>query len=239
MLLAIALAGPICACAKGGGSDIPDAPQVITLDAPTADMAPQQQLMTLSQTSSDALEAGTSIACPAPSAGTAANNYYRVFDLASFGITRTFTVTKVSFQVEHCHSFGASPGATVAVRVGTYDGTPGDTLATANMAIVMSNASVSVPEVIEDSGPPPTTPGGTVDAPLTATIPASSKLLVEVDAPNGDGMYELYLGANTQAETGNGYILAPQCMTTTPSNISMVTGTLKPVHLLLTVTGTY
>lgn len=233
----------LAGCATGGQAELPDARLAdgnqSVVDASLVDMPPGPMVRTLSQTSSTTLEPLRSIACPADTSGTAANNYYRVFDLAAFGITGDFDVTSVSFQIEHCNELSGSNGATVAVRVGTYDGTPGATLATANMTILASNPNVIVPEVIETVGPPPMTPGGMVMAPITATIPAGQKLLVEVDAPDGNAKYQFYMGANDDGETGFGYISAPECGITTPTNISTVAEPDTPVHLLLTVTGTY
>src|SRR5450432_3943409 len=100
------------------------------------DAPPGQQTKTLSETTSDTIRAASSIACPATffssTVGTAANNFYRVFDPAAFGITTDFHITQVSFQVEDCETSGGN-GTTVAVSVGTYNGTPGVTLTIANM----------------------------------------------------------------------------------------------------------
>jgi len=201
-------------------------------DAPVGPMT-----RTLSQTTTMTIKAGNTIAC-GNTTGTRANNYYRVFDLPAMGITGAFSVTQVSFQIEHCHA-NAGTGCTLAVRVGTYSAAPGATLAQANMTILASNASVAVPEVVENTTTvPPTTPGGTVNAPITATIPAGSKLLVEVDAPDGANLYSFYMGSNDGGETGFGYVLAPTCSINVPTNISTV-GTAGPRHLLLTVTGQY
>lgn len=231
--LALLLLG---ACASGGQPDIPDALRVdgMHVDTVLIDAPPMQ---TLSQTASNLLEAGTSQACLAPSSGTAPNNYYRVFDLAAFDITTDFNVSQVTFQVEHCDQLNGSAGATVVVRVGTYSGTPGETLTLANMTVLASANGVAIPEVIEDPGPPPVTAGATVTAPISATIPAGQKLLVEVDAPDGNALYELYMGANNDGETGLGYVLAPTCGITVPTNISTIVG--EPLHLLMTVSGSY
>jgi len=205
---------------------------MVMIDAPAGPMT-----RTLSQTTTNTLKAGNTIACSG-SGTTRANNFYRVFDLPALGITTAFAVTKVSFQIEHCHH-NSGIGCTVAVRVGTYSATPAATLNTANMTILASNASVVVPEVIENTTvTPPTTPGGTVNAPITATIPAGSKLLVEVDS-DGANTFAFYMGSNDGGENGFGYILAPAtgCAITTPTNISQVAA--APVNLLLTVTGTY
>lgn len=188
---------------------------------------------TLTQTNTQTIKPLGSIACANNTNGTTrANNYYRVFDLAAAGITTTFNVTKVSFQIEHC-----SPTTTVAVRVGTYNGTPAGTLNTGSMTILASNPNVNVQQVIENTTPPGSTPGGTVDAPITAAIPAGQKLLVEVDAADGNNVYSFYMGANDGGETAPAYVMAPTCNINTPTSISTAAG--ATVNLLLTVTGTY
>ncbi len=210
----------------GGSGEINDAPM-----APPIDSGPTTR--TLSQTTTNNLKALGSIACANQTSGTTrANNYYRVFDLAAAGITTAFTVSQVSFQIEHCQ-----PGTTVAVRVGTYSGTPGATLTPANIAILASNPNVAVQQVVENTTPPASTPGGTVNAPITATIPAGQKLLVEVDAADGNNVYSFYMGANDGGESAPGYVMAPTCNINTPTSITQAAG--APVHLLLTVTGQY
>lgn len=214
---------------------MPDAK--IYLDAPVdivlADTPP---LQTLSQNVSSQIEAGVSPACLGSSSGTAANNYYRVFDLAALGITTDFHVYSISFQIEHCHEFASSAGIDVTARIGTYADAPGETLSFSAMTILQS-ASGHVPEVISQTQPTPSTPGGTVTVPFDVVVPAGQKMLVEVDAPDGNGDYAFFMGANTAGETGIGYVLAPTCSIAVPTNISTLKG--SPVHLLLTVTGAY
>lgn len=246
LLSVLILAGCATATNGGSGSGV-DAPPVKLdgngggkMDAPMSmvDAPSGVQMKTLTQTTSQALKAGNSIACGS-TAGTRSNNYYRVFDLAAMGVTSDFNITQVSFQVESCDHIAAGSGINVAVRVGTYNGTPGTTLATASMTILASNASVAVPEVVEDvSTTPPTTPGATVNAPITATVPANMKLLVEVDVPDGNNNFGFYFGSNDGGESAYGYLLAADCSVTNPTNISSL-GTPAPRNLLLTVTGTY
>lgn len=215
-----------------------DSGNQMMLDGSVADAPSGPQTLTLTQTTSQTIKAANTIACPGTTAGTtASNNYYRVFDLVAMGVTTAFTVTKVSFQIEHCQPTTGTACANVAVRVGTYAGAPGTTLVPMDMTILASSATVAVPRVIETGT---TTPGGTVDAPISATIPAGGKLLVEVDAPN-TGTYAFYMGSNDGGETGFGYIMAPDCNVTVPTNISGAFGTTPaaPRNLLLTVTGTF
>jgi hypothetical protein len=230
---ALALAAVLAGCASAGNEAAPVDGMVAVIDAPEIPTDTGPMTRTLSQTTSDMIKPQGSIACTVTADGTTrANNYYRVFDLAAAGITTDFTVTKVTFKVESCE-----PGATVAVRVGTYSGATGGSLNPAQITILTSNASVAVPQVIENPGPPPSTPGATVDAPISATIPAGEKLLVEVDAPDGNGVYSFFMGANDGGESQPGYILASDCGVTMPTNISTAAG--ATVNLLLTVTGQY
>jgi hypothetical protein len=238
LLGACASAGHDVSIDSNGGTT--DSPNQQHVDAKLLDAPPGAQTKELFQTSSQTLQGGTSVACPNGTlGGTSANNYYRVFDLASFGITSSFIVSKVTFQVEDSQSVGNN-GSSVAVRVGTYAGTPADQLDNAMMTILASNPTVAVPQVVESGT---TTPGATVNAPISATIPANSKLLVEIDSPDGGGNYELYIGANNQSETAPAYVLAPSCNymsqpITKPTNINKL-ATSMAVHLLISVTGQY
>jgi hypothetical protein len=205
--------------------------------APQPDAPPGEQTITLDQTPGDTFLTNNSIACPATTVGTSANTYYRVFDLAAAGITGTFHVTDVKFQVEDCESVN-SDGAAVAVRVGTYSGTIGGTLQKSKITITQSNNSVQVPEIESASMPA----GGTVDAPIAADIDAGSKLIVEVDAPDGNNQYQFYIGTAGAggSQTGLGYVSSPTCTPpgTTPTDVTTITSN-TDIYILLTVTGTY
>ena len=223
------------ACAKAGPAEfggrtdgsisVVDAdtshPQPDAFIPPMVDAPPGMMSKTLSETTTETLVQNTAPAC-GTSTATDVNNYYRVFDPATFGITTDFHITQVNFQVDFC------TGQTVTVNVGTYNATPGTTLATASMTQVASNTSVTVPN---------TTTGAMVTAPFTtATIPAGKKLYVEIDSPAGQ---RFYMGANTDGETAPGYISASACSISVPTNISTISASYPKVHLLMTVTGTY
>lgn len=204
-----------------------DAPvQMPMIDAPP----PGPMMVTLSQTTSPTIKIPNTIRCGS-TAGTAANNYYRVFDLPTLGINAPFTVTQVSFLVQRCDRF-AGTSCAVAVRVGTYNGTPGATLQSANMTQLASNPTVNVTE----------TAGSTVNAAITATVPAGNKLYVEVAVPDGEDTFDFFMGGNDGGETGFGYISSATCGINEPTNIS---GAFPPDitagarNLLITVTGTY
>jgi len=216
---------PLTACAGGGDSPLPDARRA---DASVVDSPDAPPSITLSQTTSDAIEPGTAKACLSPSSGTSANNYYRVFDLATTGITSDLHVYKITFGVELCHELMTNAGVDIVARVGLYDGVPGATLSLASMTLLAS-ANAHVPE---------TSTGIMVDAPIEVTVPAGSQFFIELDSPEGANKHSLFIGANDDGETHPAYVLAPtQCSVTEPLDINMVANT--PIHLVMTVSGTY
>jgi hypothetical protein len=208
------------------------------LDAfvPPIDAPPGMMTKTLDENTSDTLAGDTSVACNAtfPDIGTLASKYYRVFALSSFGITTDFHVSKVAFQVEDCESAGPDC-MTVTVDVGTYMGTPGATLSTANLH-QLATASADIPMIVEDSNG--NTPGGTVSTPISATIPAGQNLYFEIDAPDGTDTYQLYVGANAAGQSALSYTTS-KCAGATPVDIGTTTSPASKIDLLMTVTGTY
>jgi hypothetical protein len=239
-LTACATAGPseVSGRPDGGGSH-PDATgQHVDAFVNTADAPPGQQSKTLGQTTSQTLRSATSIAC-GNSFTTQPNNYYRVFDLASNGITTDFHVNQISFQVEDCES-SAGNGQVVQAQVGKYTGTPPNTaggkLTPGNMTVLATNSTVQVPEIDEVGG---VSPGGTVNVPINATIPAGGKVFIEVDVNGGSVGSFFYMGANNAGQSALGFFSAPACTPpgATPTDISSVAA--AEVDLLMTVTGTY
>jgi hypothetical protein len=228
-LLFVALMG--CASAgppqfgehSDGGINRPDG--IVNVDAFVShvDAPPGQQTKTLSETTSQTIAAGSGIGCNDPSGfGTDATNYYRVFDLATFQITTDFHVTMISFQVDESIAMGNG-----AVRVGTYAGTPAQTLTPGSMTVLASSATVSLPD----------TQTGMINAPIAATIPAGSKMFIEVDVPDGQFLGDFYMGVNAGGEMGLGYLSATGCSVNTPTSVTQLLG--AETDLLMTVTGTY
>jgi hypothetical protein len=242
-LLAVVVAG--CASAKFDGQgnngdvdaaavDSPIVPPIdgATVDAPpvTVDAAPdappQPVTETLQQTTNTSITAANSVACGNSTAGTTAeNSWYRVFIPAEQGITNTFTVNQITFGVQES---AGSP--TVQVKVGTYTGTVGaDTIDLAKITPINS-ATATVP---------PTTTGVMVPVAITAAIPPSSQIIVEILAPDLSATTgtHVYIGATTAAETHPSYIRAPACSIATPQTVGK-TG-FPNAHAIITVTGTH
>lgn len=202
-------------------------------DAPPPD-APLP--VTLTQVSSNAI-ASSSLACGESESTndyrTDENEWYRVFDLPSMGITDTLYVTSVNFAIQEAN--GSPP---VQVRVGTYDETVGVTIDTGTTdwggggVTAINSATVTIPNIS-------TTNSTMLSAPVQATIPAGSQLIVEIYAADDTSKTDTYffLGASTGTETTPGFFRAPGCdadVASTPAELG------QPVTpFIITVTGTH
>ena len=193
------------------------------VDAPSMPDAPQSGgTQTLSQTTSTTADGMSSFACGDGSTYTARTSYYRVFPLSTYGITGAFNVSEVDFPVQN-----ASNGPKLKVTVGTYSGTIGNTLPGTITAIQTATVNPADGDTSES-------------VPITATIPAGSNLVVEIDQTNegtSTNKIEFYVGANTDGEMPVGYITSPaaDCNVTTPTSVTQEAGT--ETDLIFTVTG--
>jgi hypothetical protein len=242
MLLLLAVGGTACAQAHqdtslggrpdGGGIVVHDSngggDDAAPIDSPShpIDSPSSGGMQTLSQTSDSTVASLNSIACGNTS--TAQNSYYRVFPLSDYNINGAFTVTNVTFKVEYADS---APPATVIV--GTYSGTPSTTLTKANITAIQTQPNVTIPAADADNAAMP----GMVDVPISATIPAASNLVVEIDSPDSSGSF--YIGTSAGAESKPGYISTTNadCALPTPTSMAQVAG--HAASILITVTGTY
>jgi len=226
-----AVACALVACASAGtdnpgnpdgnkGTDGPPTGDGMTPDAAAGPDA--AVMMTLSQTTSNMNIASNSVTCNAGE-----DSWYRVFPLADFGITGGFNVQSVTFGAQE-----ALGSPVVQVKIGTYSGTPGTTISTANITPINST-TVTIPNQ--------TNPGTNIVAPITGVIPANGQLVVELFKPgmNTSTVY-FYVGASNSGETKPGYFRAPSCLyqnvsiatPTTPGSIGVPTAQLN-----ITVTG--
>jgi len=180
--------------------------------------------ITLTQTSSQVLVKNASAGCANSGGYTEENEWYRVFDLPSYGIVDPFHVEQVVFAVDT--SVGAK---TVNVKLGSYNGTPGGSLDTGNsdfggLVTLLASTTASIPA---------TNTGVVVTAEVGVDVPASSKLIVEVQSAQG-GYF--FIGATNAGESRPGYLRAPGCGRSSP--VTLATIGFPNTHLLLSVTGT-
>lgn len=225
-------------CAKGegpgsGGADAnaggADAPPINFPDAGnpgTPDAAPSG-VMTLRQTTSDAITAANSVACVNSDANdvqisSALNRYFRVFDLGALGIAGDFTISQVSFGVESAvGAAGATQTATLLIH--TVAGTGAPTLA--GLTQVASQA-ISIPDQTEQI----------FTANVNAVIPAGSRFAVEISSPDGPNGKFFFFGSNGAGESSPAYMVAPDCGITEMSAADPLNAT-ATMNLVLYVTG--
>jgi len=176
----------------------------------------------LEQTENTEIAQQLSLACSDDS-GTKENSWYRVFNLADFGVDKAFAVHRVNFGVQT-----AIGQQRIKVSVGTYSGPAGAVELDTSKIDVLGLNTISIAEG----------KGYMAQANFPGVeIPAGSNLVVEVKTEGlVDGSY-FYLGATTATEMVPGYLRAPTCKTPNPLMTSAL-GYLG-THLVISVSGSY
>jgi hypothetical protein len=210
--------------ARTDGDDFPE-PDASPVDAP-----PQQ--VTLSQTTSNTIARDNTFLCISEITGlTRQNSYYRVFAPADHGITTTLHVAAVAFGIELAESGFVSGMQPARVRVGTYGVAAGGAQLDLAQMRVVSTADIQIPDG----------EGTRMTVPITADIPATTNLIVELTIPDGsvDG-HVFVIGSNPQGENKPGYTRAPTCRINNPTAMLSLAAQIgaDEADILLSVTGT-
>jgi hypothetical protein len=179
--------------------------------------------VTLRQTGDDMIDHNLVFACTNADGTTSDTSWYRVFSLSEAGVTGDFAVDRITLGV-------ATVVGTVTVEgaVGTYSGTfGGGTLDTTKISKLAMASSMLMPTGIAALD--------TIS--LTATIPAGSNLLVEIDVPDQNGTgNQVNIGSTDASQAHPAYLRAPKCGQTVPTT---TTGAgLANAAFVLTVEGT-
>ena len=184
----------------------------------------QLQAQDYSQTSSQEVEALTSVSCSDEITGYAsASSYYRVYDLPTLGVTSPYSVTNINFGLEEV-------SGEVEVTVNLYATTAifpsGFTLVPGPQYNLIASETVMVDE----------TDGlGLVTVPFTtAMVPVGSKLVIEL--AHGDLEEGFYLGGNSAGQSKPGYIAAESCGILFPKTYTSIG--YPDMNLVLNVSGT-
>jgi hypothetical protein len=243
LLVSLAIAG--CASAGKGNSIIggiidagpedsgprTDADDFPEPDASPIDAPPRQ--ITLSQTVSNTIARNHTFVCFNELTGlTRLNSYYRVFAPADHGVDSTLHVFEVSFGIEFAASGFLSGMQPAVLKVGTYGVDPGSpNLDLAHMRAI-SILNIQIPDG----------EGTRLTVPITADIPPTTNLIVELTVPDGniDG-HIFVIGSNPQGERRPGYTRAPACSVTAVTTMLSLAEEIdaEEADILLTVTGTY
>ncbi len=210
---------------KSDGPDDPDP------DGPPPDGPPVSA--TLQQTTNATTAPNNSVACAQIDTASGAllftnsNSWYRVYSLAEAGITGAFNVSSVTFAVE-----SAQNEPPVTVKVGTYSGTPDD-VAPLSLAQASFTATTTAPIAN-------TATAISIDVPITATIPANSKLIVEITSTtrttNGD---RFLLGTTNGPFQHTNYLLAPICGINAPTAMAAVCAGCGDSQAIISINGTH
>jgi hypothetical protein len=203
---------------NGGGDGGADAGNT----APDASPGTPVQI-TISHSMSQVITAGNSVACVNEADQFHSDNsYYRVFDLQSFGVTGPLQVSMVQFGVEQ--ATGAAGSQPAVVRLHTLTGT---VLSTANLSLL----STANPTITDQST-------SILDVPVTAMVPAGSRLVVELNTPDAQTVgHSFFIGSNEGGQTGPSYLRAPDCGVNEPTD---TTGLGFPnMHVVMNVIGTH
>lgn len=148
------------------------------------------------------------------------NSFYRVFDLADFGINDPFAVSSVEVGI----GFVAGGSQLVEVKLHQLNGA----LSTANLTLIGSAKHVVVAGDV----------GFVISIPVSGTVPANGILVVEIMQPNGqhatDGK-SLSLGFNNAGQSDSTYLRATSCGINTITDLANFD---PDGHLVLNVVGT-
>jgi len=176
----------------------------------------------LTESVSQSIVGGNSIACSDGATGfTFENHYWRAFDLPSFGISGVFEICEVDVAVEAAIAIDGSQPLTVNLYWTPSGGFPGGALNS------IGTAGVTVPD----------TDLSFQIVPITGTAPAGSTLVVEVVSPDGttDG-FAFYIGSNGDGQTAPSYLSASACGIATPTDLATLG--FPNMQIVLNVHGT-
>ncbi len=190
-------------------------------DEPDAGQPGETQ--TLSATNSFEVINGNSVACMQTADSVHyENHYYRVFDLAAHGVTSTFEVVHVEFGVEVATAgSGTSQNATLNLFSLDGDIESGSRVSLDSSALTVSDMSLEL-----------------LGAPMSATVPDGSKLLVELITPDGrTAGHSLVPGSNQSGEQSPTYLQADDCSVSSPTPAGSSPINRPEMHWVVNVTG--
>jgi len=182
---------------------------------------------TITESSSQDITAGNSVACSSDNGVTTTeNHYWRAFDMSTFTGGLEYDVTSVSFGIEQATS-GTGTGQQVTVNLYANHGDPfpgGDWQSN----LIVSSGPINIPDQSATIFPES----------ITATVPAGTlELVMEVTNPDGTAAGNaFFVGSNTSAETGTSYLSAADCGLDDPTPTADIG--FPNMHIVFNVNGT-
>jgi N-acetylneuraminic acid mutarotase len=209
-------------CGAGGGSPTPT--PTTTPGTPSPTPSPGQCPPTITQSTSQEIVTGNSVACN-NGVGTTENHYWRAFNMNEFTGGLEYDVTSVSFGIESATS-GTGTGQPLTVNLYANHGSPfpaGDWQSN----LIGTTGELNIPDQTNSI----------FEANLSAVVPAGTlELVMEVMTPDGTVVGNLFfIGSNTDPETGTSYLSAVDCGVPDPTP----TGDLgfPDMHIVFNVNG--
>jgi hypothetical protein len=190
---------------------------------------------TITQSTSQTIEDANTIACVSEDGlATAANSYFRYFELATdHNITEAYTISKVQFGIQTALNIDGSYPVFVKLYATTLSRDAfDDSFETLTDITLLGQQTYEV----EDQDLT------IFDAAIAATVPAGSNLVVEVGYEGDEtGQTFMFLGSNTEGETDPTYIMSTGetgCNINKPTPISTVAPPGSTINLVMNVVGT-
>jgi subtilisin family serine protease len=178
---------------------------------------------TITQSTSQDIVTGNSVACN-DGVGTTENHYWRAFDMSTFTGGLEYDVTSVSFGIESAVS-GTGTGQPLTVNLYIESGAP---FPNGTRTLLATTGELTIPDQANSI----------FTAPLTATVPAGTlELVMEVMTPDGTAVGNLlFVGSNTDPETGLSYLSAVDCGVPDPTPTGDIG--FPDMHIVFNVNGT-
>jgi hypothetical protein len=204
--------------------DLPEGPDAGVVGDDPPDEPDEPAPVTLSQSVSDVIAPQNSVGCIDQSTTPAQhkdNSYYRVFDLAAAGVPGDLEVEYVQIGVEEATSPTGSQPATLSLY------TLGGTFLVGNLQ-VLATTSVTIQNQ-----------AATLNTmPIATTVPAGSKLVVELFVPDSAGQGRLFfIGSNAVGQTAPSFLRAnvAGCDVTEPTDLAALG--FPGMHIVMKVVG--
>ena len=204
-----------------GGSPTPT-PTITPPGTPSPTPTPGSCPPTITQSTSQAIVDGNSVACN-NGFGTTENHYWRAFNMSDFTGGQEYDVTSVSFGIESAVS-GTGTGQPLTVNLYVETGAP---FPNGTRTKIATSGEVNIPDQVDSI----------FEVPLIATVPAGTlELVMEVTTPDGTAVGNLFfIGSNPDPETGISYLSAVDCGVPDPTPVGDIG--FPNMHIVLNVNG--
>jgi len=180
---------------------------------------------TITESTSQTITQGNSVACSADNGVTTTeNHYWRAFDMNAFTGGQEYDITSVSFGIEQATS-GLGNGQPVTVNLYTNSGAP---FPGGTRTLLATSGSITIPDQSLT----------VFTVPIAAVVPAgTSELVMEVTNPDGTALGNaFFVGSNAQPETAPSYLSAADCQLPDPTPVGDIG--FPNMHIVFNVNGT-